>query len=215
MGELLLKGNLKPNKRRAIIAISFVWIVLAIDILWIILDGVMIVSNELTSLNETLHGLLENVSNIVILISVITFIQWFRRAYYNLHTKVNDLTYSEGWAIGCWFLPIINLYRPYKIMKELYDETENLLTERIDNYIIRPRISLIEWWWLLYIIYFVILIFSVNDSVITILSLIETIIMIPLALITIKLIKDYSTFELLLYDLEDENLHGINSLNTQ
>ncbi len=55
---------------------------------------------------------------------------WFRRAYFNLHQKVSYLSHSEGWAAGSWFVPIVNLYRPYQIMKEIYVETKELFTKR-------------------------------------------------------------------------------------
>jgi hypothetical protein len=213
MGELLLKGNLKPNKIRAEIAIIFIWIVLAIQILWLIWNGVMIISTEAASLKNSMQGIFKYAVGIAGLISAIAYIQWFRRAYYNLHIKINDLTYTESWAEYCWYVPIINWYMPYKIMKELYYQIENLLSKRIDNFTKLTTSSLIGWWWTLWMTLWIIgiIIFIISFSfhqliILTVLSLMESIMMIPLAPITIKLIKNYSTYELLLYDLEDENI---------
>ena len=56
---------------------------------------------------------------------IITFIQWLRRGYHNLHKAgVKNLIASEGWAAGAWFVPILNLFRPYQIMKEIWDHTK-------------------------------------------------------------------------------------------
>lgn len=53
--------------------------------------------------------------------SVVTFLWWFHRAYKNLHVAgVPNLRFSPSWAIGGFFVPILNLYRPYHIMKEVW-----------------------------------------------------------------------------------------------
>ncbi|MEK7256950.1 MAG: DUF4328 domain-containing protein, partial [Bacteroidota bacterium] len=55
---------------------------------------------------------------------------------------------SEGWAAGSWFVPILNLFRPYHIMKEIWDKTQ----EQIQS---RPAVEsseLVGWWWAFWII---------------------------------------------------------------
>ncbi len=80
-------------------------------------------------------------------ICVITFILWFRRAYYNLHQKSTSPSYSEGWAAGSWFVPFINLYRPYKIMKDLYQITAEKISEA-GLALEKPlHTRLVGWWW--------------------------------------------------------------------
>jgi len=37
-----------------------------------------------------------------------------------LHAINPKLKYKETWAIWSWFIPVINLWRPYQIMKEIY-----------------------------------------------------------------------------------------------
>ena len=46
------------------------------------------------------------------------FIPWFHRAYKNLSTW-HATRFRSGWAIGAWFVPFLNLVRPYQIAKEL------------------------------------------------------------------------------------------------
>ncbi|MCX7955370.1 MAG: DUF4328 domain-containing protein, partial [Bacteroidales bacterium] len=141
----------------------------------------------------------------------VTFIKWFRRAYYNLHLMVNNLSYTEGWAAGSWFVPIVNLYRPYKIMKEIYQKTNELLKNKGVNFNSTLSTNTLGWWWALWIISNIIGNFvfrysmkaeTVDEMTIsTIASMINNIIGIPLALITIKVIKDYSNVEILLYEI--------------
>lgn len=65
---------------------------------------------------------------------IITFIQWFRRAYHNLH-KIGerDLLTSEGWAAGAWFVPILSLFRPYQIMVEISKRTKSFVLRNDNN----------------------------------------------------------------------------------
>ncbi len=172
------------------------------------------ISPDTITANETSEIVVGLLSAITYIISAITFIQWFRRAYYNLHLKVNFLNYTEGWAAGCWFVPFINLYRPYQIMKELYEETDELLSKKGISVNQTFSTTLLGWWWAFWIINnFVgqfVFRYSLKAESIdelttsTIASMIGNLLGIPLALIAIKVIKDYSTVEPLLNEIKDE-----------
>jgi len=80
---------------------------------------------------------------------IITFIRWFRRAYYNLH-QINPVypIHSEGWAAGAWFTPFINLVRPCRIMKEIFDGT----LSRYNTVPLKVPGTIIGWWWGLFLL---------------------------------------------------------------
>src|SRR5262249_5348965 len=43
------------------------------------------------------------------------------RVYSNLYLfRVSGLTYSPGWAVGYFFIPIISLFRPYQALQEVW-----------------------------------------------------------------------------------------------
>jgi hypothetical protein len=211
--------NLKPNKQRAKGAINFIWLILIFEIQLLIFEyfgndliETSIYGGEISTKTLTLQDLTEMAYFIVSIISIVTFIQWFRRAYFNLHTRVNQLSHNEGWAAGSWFVPIINLYRPYQIMKELYQETKKLLLTKLN---INEKLSTrpLAWWWTLWILSIAIEIFaglystyteSINELIQTTARMIGNIVSILLALITIKVIKDYSSIEPLLREIKDE-----------
>ena len=146
------------------------------------------------------------------LISAVTFIQWFRRAYANLHTVSNNLMYSEGWAAGAWFIPILNLFRPFQIMKDLYLKTNSYLSSKVEGFKKVPNDGLINSWWALWIIgNFLgnaVLRLSMRAEDIddflqlTNLSMISAGLGIPTALFIIKLIKDYSKLETLMFKID-------------
>jgi hypothetical protein len=174
------------------------------DLLQTVANGGSI-SNEAATANDTREQIVAIIYMAAFIISIVTFILWFRRAYYNLHIKLDHLSLSEGWAAGSWFVPIVNLFRPFQIMKELYQETENLLIQErtvIDeNFTTRY----LGWWWALWIINSAIGQFvfrytmkaeSIDELTIsTISTMVQNIVGIPLALITIKVIRDYANIE--------------------
>jgi hypothetical protein len=141
---------------------------------------------------------------IVYIISAVTFILWFRRAYYNLGTKDVFLSYEDGWAAGSWFIPILNWFRPYQIMKELYTETVEFLNKKGHT----PELIIgnknINLWWSFWLASSIIgqIVFrysraaeTVDDFLsVTFLSILSSTLMIPLAIFTVKLIKNYSEF---------------------
>lgn len=214
-------ANLKPNGQRAKNAITLKWIVFALQIVSLIsfylqydllqtaANGAEI-STETVTANDTRVHIIQSVYMIASVVSFVTFIQWFRRAYFNLHLRVNHLSQTEGWAAGSWFVPIVNWYLPYQIMKELYQETKELLIKKGLSINENFTSGSLGWWWTLWIIS--ILIGTINyrfmntesiDELIisTVTSMIGNVVGILLSLITVKVIRDYSNVEPLLNEI--------------
>lgn len=215
--------ELRPNEQRAKNAITLIWIVLVLEIISLIsgyfqYDLLQSVANgaeisaETASANDNREQIIAIIYMIAMIISAVTFIQWFRRAYYNLHLKVNYLAHTEGWAAGSWFVPIVSLYRPYQIMKELYQETKELLTKKGISFNQNFTTNSLGLWWTLWIIDNILGQFIYRYSlkadtideltVSTVASIVSNIVGIPLALLAIKVIRDYSTVEPLLIEIK-------------
>lgn len=211
--------DIKPNNERAKILLSMIWIVLGLEILSLVSSGLQYnllqtVSNggELTSEAAKANDLREQIIAIIYLIayiiSGITFIMWFRRAYYNLHQKVKNLSSTEGWAAGCWFVPFVNLYRPYQIMKELYEETKKYLVSKDESSQVDLTTKFLGVWWTLWIINGILgqIIFRLSMHADTLpklmttttLNIIGGVIGVGLGIVTLRVIKDYSNVEGLL-----------------
>lgn len=54
------------------------------------------------------------------LVCVITFIAWMRRAYRNLPAIGAVQRFKPGWAVGGWFVPFLNLWRPKQIVNDIW-----------------------------------------------------------------------------------------------
>jgi hypothetical protein len=221
--------NLRPNKKRANTAIIFIWIIFGIEILslfssflqYMLLNDAStgkFISEESANLNDLREKIIGFTHVIIFIISGIIFIRWFRRAYYNLHLVVDKLNHSEGWAAGFWFIPIANMYRPFQIMKELFGETINYLRKNnIESNI--PSLKPINWWWSLWIINEILgrIIFQYSRRAETIdelifstkLDMVGCLIGLPLCIITVSVIKNYSLLEDKLIKIDRENFNQI------
>lgn len=79
------------------------------------------------------------------------FIAWFRRAYLNLARLGSDLHFGPGWAIGGWFVPLLNLIRPKQIADEIWRGSDPDAMPSLDA--AKPRVAaIVHIWWALWII---------------------------------------------------------------
>jgi hypothetical protein len=64
------------------------------------------------------------VSLVAEVVTGILFIVWMRRSYRNLLAfGLTSTRFPDGWAIGAWFVPILNLFRPKQIIDECWRES--------------------------------------------------------------------------------------------
>ena len=74
-------------------------------------------------------------------LTAVFFLIWLYRAHSNLPLlRPSFLKYTPGWAVGYWFIPFINLYRPYQVVREVWwesdpeiPEEQMFLTESLHN----------------------------------------------------------------------------------
>ena len=53
------------------------------------------------------------------LVIVFVFSRWLYRAAAAAQAT-GEMTFSPGWAVGWFFVPVLNLYRPYQVLAELW-----------------------------------------------------------------------------------------------
>lgn len=164
-------------------------------------------TEEMAEENNIRQGLFALFSLIIFIICAIFFILWFRRAYHNLHKAgVKDLQFSEGWAARSWFVPFMNLVRPYRIMEEIWDETQRVAT---GNYKTKDGSFIGIWWasWIIYNIFsqvsfrFSRMATHINDMMTaTLIEIAADCIGIISLLFAVSLVKQVSKFEKAMYE---------------
>jgi hypothetical protein len=86
------------------------------------------------------------------IVLIVLFIMWMRRAYNTLHIAGSrNLHYSEGWAAGAWFVPIINFFYPLQIMRDIWHETQNVFRKNGEVYE-KQEDNITGWWWALWLL---------------------------------------------------------------
>jgi hypothetical protein len=75
--------------------------------------------------NDSRHRVLSVLNTAIFLLTAIVFLFWFHRSYANLEPlRARGLKYSRGWAVGCWFVPILSLFRPVMIAQEIWRQSD-------------------------------------------------------------------------------------------
>jgi serine/threonine protein kinase/TPR repeat protein len=98
---------------------------------------------ETSDLRQGIMGIMQVGLNVV---CIVYFLRWFRRSYENAHKVVgsNHMKFRESEALWAWFIPFVNLYRPYHIAKETWNSMKSSLgIGRNDE---NTGIILL-WWW--------------------------------------------------------------------
>lgn len=102
-----------------------------------------------SDLMQMIIGLLQTGLHIA---SIIVFLNWFRRAYGNLHRlKISYIKHSESTAVWSWFVPILFLFRPVQIMNEIWTETQEKIKKYNSSYVLKSGGLIIGLWWTFFI----------------------------------------------------------------
>ncbi|PCH76774.1 MAG: hypothetical protein COB98_05270 [Flavobacteriaceae bacterium] len=216
---------IRPNQKRAELAQLLIAIVLLFEIISIgssymqytLLQSVNrgeFIPEEVFTINDTREQIIGILYTLVSIISAVTFIQWFRRGYYNLSIRTRcDL--ENKWALIAWFIPVISIFRPYQIMKEMWQETSRMIALKFDGFNTYSSL-IIGVWWTLWVISNYIAVAVLKGAIrsktiadlidLTIADAVLSFIGIPLALLTIFMIRNYALREEKLNEIEGIDL---------
>jgi len=80
------------------------------------------------------------------------FLMWLHRAYRNLPALgATALDTTPGWAVGYFFIPFVNLFKPFQVVKEIWRESKPGDESREvfgGGEAARPDTpALVGWWW--------------------------------------------------------------------
>jgi len=117
------------------------------------------VSEAEAAANDARQGLIGILQVIAYLGTAVAFLTWFHGVHKNLPTLGGrDMKYTPGWAVGGFFVPFLNLVRPFQVMREVWHGSDPSGIERdvgssgpsIRNQLGAP--ALVGWWWALFLI---------------------------------------------------------------
>ena len=143
--------QLRDNSGRVQQAVAVFWGIVVLSCISLVLE--MLYASSVATANGTSAQVLEYsrfavaIAQIPLrILSIVFFLQWFRRAYYNLRYLSGRPDHTDGWAVGAWFIPFLNLFRPYSIMKEIWYSTNSAAGRGRQH-------GLLQWWWIAYLVH--------------------------------------------------------------
>lgn len=108
-----------------------------------------IYSAKLIEITDIVSTIIVLVLIALYIISSVLFFIWLYRAHRNLPSLgANNLRFSSGWAVGWFFVPIMNFFKPYQVVAEIW-EFSNPNIDVLNNLLKKEkRISplVIGWW---------------------------------------------------------------------
>lgn len=115
---------------RATFVLAAFGIFIGLLALWSVIDLVAIalyaagggsITSDEQDLVDILTGLVAFFYLINLVVNAVALLMWMHRAYRNLPALgYLYARYSPRWAVGGWFVPFLNLVRPYQVMREIW-----------------------------------------------------------------------------------------------
>jgi len=84
----------------------------------------------------------------------VAFLIWIHRAHRNLPSlHAADLRFTPGWAVGWFFIPIMNLFRPYQVASEIWKASDPKVdTTDGTSWKSVATSPIVGWWWAFFLI---------------------------------------------------------------
>jgi len=84
----------------------------------------------------------------------VAFFMWIYRANKNLRSlRAAGLSFTPGWAVGWFFVPFMNLFRPYQVVSEIWKASDPMVNMADDTSWKAVTTSpIVGCWWALFLI---------------------------------------------------------------
>jgi hypothetical protein len=91
---------------------------------------------------------------LVFAFTILAFLTWFARAYRNVASLgASQLRYGSGWAIGGWFVPVLNLWRPKQLANDIWRASDpNAAWDQGGSWRSKPVPKLLLGWWVFWVV---------------------------------------------------------------
>jgi len=101
-------------------------------------------ANEVILPSDAVVGIVGLVQFILGIVTGITFLRWIYRSNKNLRALSGEsMVFTPGWSVGWFFIPIAVLWKPYQVIKEIWNVSHGRVPA--DH-------AIVNWWWALWLI---------------------------------------------------------------
>jgi hypothetical protein len=144
-----------PSRLTLWVAVLFGAYVL-VNVAWLVSDAMQLqllasrpFTLEAAAANDTRQRIVGVLSLVVLVPSIVVFSMWVYRANVNARALgATGMSFTPGWAVGWYFVPIALFWKPYQAMKEIW-----LASKSLAGWSGARRTSLLPWWWFFWIVF--------------------------------------------------------------
>jgi hypothetical protein len=79
---------------------------------------------------------------LLFVVTIVVWCVWQHRSHLAARDLAAGMEISAAWAVGCWFVPIVNSFKPFQAMRELWRASLGAPPWRT-----QPTWSVLGWWW--------------------------------------------------------------------
>jgi len=109
------------------------------------------VALEARAAQLTTNAILLGIQVALFVATAAAFIAWLFQARVNLRAfGVRRPSYSRGWVVGGFFVPLVNLFRPYQVIREVWQASAPESHDAF-NWRSQPVSKLLLAWWTLFL----------------------------------------------------------------
>ncbi|MFF5703135.1 DUF4328 domain-containing protein [Streptomyces sp. NPDC012794] len=95
--------------------------------------------------SDLLTGLAEGLQGLFLSVTAVVFVIWFYRVRVNGQLfRPDGFTLAGGWAIGSWFVPVGNLFLPYRVAKQTWEASVQLAPDGSYRHV--STVPVTSWW---------------------------------------------------------------------
>lgn len=103
---------------------------------------------QVAEASDTRQAIVGTIQFLIYVVSGIWILRWIYVACSNARSlAAGPVKFSPGWSVGWYFIPFLNLWKPYQAMKEIWRVSANP-----GNPDIGDDSGLLSLWWFLYIV---------------------------------------------------------------
>jgi len=111
------------------------------------IDGAEITESEALS-SDLRQGLIGLCQMGLYIATVVLFCIWLNRANKNARALgAQDMQFTPGWSVGYFFIPIVNVYRPYQAVTEVLRASDPDARPFSEKPWQRSAAAITGWWW--------------------------------------------------------------------
>lgn len=108
------------------------------------------ISDAAAAVNDSRQAFIGLVYFVLSVSGFVVLLRWISRANRNARALgASDMRFTPGWSVGWFFVPIMNLFRPYQVVRELLNVSGRLAEQGGVRYEVSLPIGL---WWMLWIL---------------------------------------------------------------